>query len=811
VRSLRPTPGFTLSAILTLALGIGANVAIFSVADATAFRPPDVPRPAELVRVFTTTRDNPYGELSYPDYLDFKTRTTTLSGLAAYETLDFSFASDRRDQAQYLGGWAVSTNFFTALDARMALGRGFTTDDERVAAPVAVISHRLWDRAFSRRPDVVGAHIVLSGAEFTVVGVAPDPFGTELYFHPDVFVPLSALRLAYPSLPANLLEDRQPSWLTSVGRLRSNTSAAQAATEFTALARDLERVYPESNRGRRATVLSEITARARLDSGGEQGAIFFIAIVGLVLLLACANVANLLLSRGASRRRELALRVAIGASRWRLIRQLLLESVILSGVGTVAGLLLAAAMVSYLSTLFVIPSALPLSIDLRIDTRVLIVAGLAGVLTTGFCGLAPAWSILRIAFGQSLKATRAESFGRARISLRTSLVILQVALAVIVLVASGVLVQAFRVAQHVDPGFKRDHVLLASFNPALVRYDAARAQRFYDALLDRVRSAPGITAAGLTRYVPLGVLNGSLAVSMDRAPSDDQGRVMVAETSVDAGYWNVVRTPIVRGRVFDTSDTASSPPVAIVNETLARRFWPNQEPIGKTVTFPDLPSPTGARGVTAQIVGVAQDGKYWQLGEAPQPFIYRPLSQGRRLALTLMILAQREPTDLSSAVRAAAAAVDPAVPVFDIRTLDDLYQSRALLPSRTMSQLVAALGVSALLLSAIGLYAVIAFLAARRTYEIGIRMAIGATQGRVVRLVMRQAAILVLPGIALGMGAAFLLAPLLARPEFDFVMPHDPRVFGLVLLMTSCVTLLAAGIPARRAARVDPTIALRAE
>ena len=674
-----------------------------------------------------------------------------------------------------------------------------------------MISHRLWERTFSRRPDVVGARIVLSGAEFTVVGVAPNPFGTELYFHPDVFIPLSALRLAYPSLPPNVLDDRQRTWLTPVGRLRSNTSAAQAATEFATLARDLERAYPDSDRGRRATVLPETTARAQLDSGGAQGAIFFIAIVSLVLLLACANVANLLLSRGASRRRELALRVAIGASRWRLIRQLILESVVLSSAGTVVGLLLTVAMVSYLSTLFVIPSALPLSIDLRIDARVLLVAGLAGVLTTVFCGLAPAWSLLRIAFGQHLKSTRAESFGQVRMSLRTSLVVLQVALAVIVLVASGVLVQAFRVAQRVDPGFKSDHVLLASFNPALVRYDAAGARRFYDALLDRIRSAPGVTAAGLTRYVPLGVLNGSIAVSLDRAPLNDQGRVMVAETSVDPGYWNVVRTPIVRGRAFDTSDTASSPPVAIVNETFARRLWPNQDVIGKAVTFPDQQAPTGGRGATAQIVGVARDGKYWQLGEATQPFIYRPLSQGRRLALTLMILTSREPADLSAAVRAAAAALDPAVPLFDVRTLDDLYQSRALLPSRMMSQLVTALGVSALLLSAIGLYAVIAFLAARRTYEIGIRMAIGATQGRVVRLVMRQAAILVVPGIALGMGAAFLLAPLLERPEFDFVMPRDPLVFGLVLLMTSSVTLLAAGVPARRAARVDPTVALRAE
>lgn len=812
VRSLRRTLGFTLAAVLTLALGLGANAAIFSLSDATAFRPPDVPRPDEIVRVFSTSREIPYGEVSYPDFTDFSARTKTLSGLAAYETVDFSLASDRIGPAQYVGGWAVSANFFSVLESTMIIGRAFSADEDRAALPVAVISHRLWERTFLRKPDIVGVRLVLSGAEFSIVGVAPEPFGTELYFHPDVFIPLTTVRLTNPALPATLLQDRDRRWLTVLGRLRRGATAADAAVEFTALARDLERSYPDVNRGRRATVLPEITARARLDSGGAKGAIAFMALVGLVLLLACANVANLLLSRGASRRRELALRVAIGASRWRLLRQLLLESLVLSCAGTVMGLLLAAAMVSYLATLFVFPSALPLSIDLRLDTRMLLVTGLATIFTTLLCGLAPALPVLRAALGDRLKSSSRGLFGRVRFTLRTGLVMLQVAMSVIVLIASGVLIRAFVVARHADPGFRSDHVLLASFNPSLIRYDTPRARRFYEQLLERTRMLPGVAAVGFTRYVPLGVTNGSVSIAIDRTGSPpDANRFDTAETSVDPGYWNVIRTPIVRGRAFDATDSASSPPVAIVNETFAHRYWPGEDPIGKTVTFPEAGPATKTGGVTAAVVGVARDAKYWQLAEVPQPFIYRPIAQGRRVALTMLVLARGEPSSIASAVRDAAASVDSAVPMFDVRTFDDLYQSRALLPARMMSQLVSALGAIALLLSSVGLYGVIAFLAARRTYEISIRIAVGASPGSVVRMVLGQAAVFVLPGLALGTIAAFLLVPFLASQEFDFVTPRDPSVFALVVVLTTAVALVAAGVPARRAARVDPIAALRDE
>jgi predicted permease len=408
--------------------------------------------------------------------------------------------------------------------------------------------------------------------------------------------------------------------------------------------------------------------------------------------------------------------------------------------------------------------------------------------------------------------TPAAPLGRARPTLRTSLVVVQVALSVVVLVASGVLMRASFAAKRISPGFRTDRILLASFNPTLARYDAARSRAFYDQLLERTRAMPGVSAVGLTRYVPLGVTSASTSIAID-SPGAPDGRLRadVAETSVDPGYWSVVRTPIVRGRSFDARDGLSTPPVAIVNETLARRYWPGQDPIGKTVAFPDAIAADGAPGVLAEVVGVARDAKYWQLAEAPQPFVYRPIAQGRRVSLTMMVLGTGDPSRLAEVVRNVASSIDGTVPMFDVRTFDDLYRERALRPSRTLSQMVSALGLVAVLLSSVGLYAVLAFLTMRRTSEIGIRIAVGATRGRVLRLVLRQAAALVSPGLFIGTVGAFLLSPLLASPAFDFVVPRDPWVFALVTPLTAGVSIAAASVPARNAANVDPVVALRTE
>ena len=811
VRSLSKAPLFTLAAVATLALGIGANAALFSVSDAMALRPPDVPNPGNLVRVFTSTKDTPYGEVPYPDYQDFRRQATSVSGLVAYETADFALATTREASATYLGGWLVSANFFTVLGIEPALGRGFLPNEDIAPAPVAIISYRLWQREFGSDPTVIGREVLLSSAPFTVVGVAPERFGgTELFFHPDLFIPLSAIRTAYPNTPATILDNRAERWLTVLGRLAPGISANQAASEFSVLAGRLASNYPDTNRDRTAVVLPEMTARTRLDQGGAAGVTVILGLVGLVLLLACANVANLVLSRNAYRLRDVALRAALGATRTQLVRQLLTESVLLAFAGGGGALIVGGWAIAYLSQVIIIPSALPLWLDLRLDARVLAVTAAATFVAAILTGLVPALHTSRTSLNAVLKQ-RPDPLPR-RVTPRTALVVAQVAISVLVLVVAGLMVQASSAAQRVDPGFRRDRVLLLSFNPGLVRYDPARAGAFYQRLVERTREVPGVEAVGLTRFTPLGVNNGSLTLLIDGAHTPEgQGRVSVAETLVDPGYWRVLRTPIVHGRAFDDRDTATSPRVAVVNETFATKFWPNEDPLGKTVRIPDVQGPNGAQTLVVEVVGVAKDGKYQQLAEPTRPFIYRPVAQSRGGALTMAVLAAESPEAIVPGVRAAVAEVDANVPVFDVTTFDDLYHGRALLPSRVLAQIVSALGVLCLILASIGLYAVIAFLFARRTQEIGVRIAVGASRGHVVRMVLRQAAIFVVPGLAVGLALAAVLTPLLASPAFDFVTPGDPLVMTLATVVMTAVAFVAATFPAVRASRVDPVTALRAQ
>jgi predicted permease len=812
-RSFRNSPQFTVAAVLTLALGIGANAAMFSFADATALRPPDVPRPGELVRVFTASRDTPFGEMSYPDFLDLRAQTKTLSGLVAYETGDFALASDPREPARYLGGWLVTTNFFSILGVEPALGRGFLPqEDDEASATVAVISHRVWERDFQSAPDVIGRRVLLSGATFTIVGVAPERFGgTELYFHPEVFIPLSALRRVYPASPADPLTDRNDRMLTVLGRLPSTVSIAQAASELQVIAAGLARTYPDSNRGRALAIYPEVSARSKLDSGGATGATVILLLVALVLLLACANVANLVLARSSARARDLALRSALGATRARLVRQSLIESALLAIAGGGAGAIVAGWVLAYLSRVVIIPSALPLWVDLRLDGRVFGFTAFSTVLAAVLFGLAPALKTSMSSSVNGMLKQQPEPVTR-RLNLRTALVVLQVAISVLVLVCAGLMIRASITARGVDPGFRSDRVLLASFNPGLVQLGGTEIRDFYDRLMARMRDQPGVASVGLTRYVPLGVTNGSLRLAIDGAVlPDGQDAVSIAESVVDPGYWNVMRTPIVRGRAFTDADTQDSPRVAIINETMARTYWAGSDPIGRLVRIPDVPGPNGPETLALSVIGVAKDGRYWQLGESPQPFIYRPFSQARPGRMTMVVLSTEDtsPLALASALREAAASVNASVPLFDLRTLDDLYQSRALLPSRMMSRIVTALGVLGLVLACVGLYGVIAFLFANRTHEIGIRMAVGASPSRVLGLVLTHASVLVLPGLIAGLGLAALLTPLLVSPAFDFVTPRDPVVMTTAPLAMALVCFASAMLPARRAARVNPTQALR--
>ena len=808
VRTLRKNPGFASTAILTLALGIGANAAMFSFADATAFRPPDVPRPAELVRLFTTTKTVPYDTLSYPDYLDYRARTQSLSGLVAYSTLRMAMSRGRDEVPQLLGGAVVSGNYFSMLGVEPALGRGFRDDEDRVpgANPVVVISHGVWERYFHSDPSVIGAHVTLGGRDFAIIGVAPAAFsGTELYFHPDLYVPLSMTRDVSSGISPRFFDDRSQRSLTTVGRLKTGASVRAATTEVAALARSFEQTYPDTNRGRAAIVLPELTARARLDSGGVQGATFLLGIVGLVLLIACVNVANLTLSRAAGRSREIAVRLALGASRGRLIRQLLTESLLLGLAGGALGLLFAYWGVAYLSTIK-IPTDLPVAFDARLDQRVLLFTLATSMATGMLFGLAPAFRSTRVDLIRALKASEKTLAGRRRrpLAARDVLVGAQLAASVVLLVTAGVAIRSFVKAQRADPGFRTDHVLLVSFDPTLIHYAESQTKRFYQQIVEKTKTLPGVASVGLAQYIPLGLSSGSQFLVVDGYQMPEgQDRLSISANTVDSGYWPVMRAPIARGRAFDERDTDSSPKVIIVNETMARQYWPNQDALGKIVRLRDR------NGPAAQVIGIARDGKYVTLLEPQQPFVFLPLSQRYRAALTLVVLAKSDPAALAGPLRAAVQALDVNVPMFDVRTLNDMYQARAMLPPRLTSQLVTSLGLLGAVLAVIGLYGVVAYVTAGRTHEIGIRMAVGADRRTVLLLVLKQAAGVVIVGLVIGVGLAFVFTPALAEP-FD-INPRDATVFTLVPIALAGVALLASLVPARRAARIDPMVALREE
>ena len=805
-RSLTRTPVFAMTAVLTLAVGIGANAAMFSMADATGFRPPDVPRPGELIRIFSTSIDAPFGEVSYPDYVDFRSRVTSISGLVAYEVLDFSLARTPTDAAEYVGGAAVSGNFFSVLEVEPHLGRGFGFDDERTDARVAVLSHRLWTRSFQQDPSIVGSRIRLSGSEFVVVGVAPESFlGTEQYFHPDLYVPLRAIHSVFAGAPADLLEDRTDLWLTVVGRRRSGATMTQVNDEVAAVARALDAAYPLPGRSRGATARSEMAARAEVDRGGYQGAIVMAGLIALVLLLTSANVANLVAARTAARGHEMALRRAIGATPWRLIRLGLAESAVIATAGAIAALAVASATIAHLETMVVFQSALPIFIDLRVDGRLACFIVLASLLAGSVFGLVPAIGASRLA-GRTWQTRTATAGRHRRVGLRSAFLTVQVVVSLLVLVTAGVLIRASQAAGRVDPGFRTDRVLLASFNTGMVRYDNAKAAQYYDDILDEIRTLPGVEAAGLTRFVPMGVSSGTTSLVVDGFElPEGQDRLIVPRNVTDPAYWRVIRTPIVRGRAFDARDTGSSAPVMIVNETIAARYWPGQDPIGRTVRIPD------ASGQRVEVIGVARDAKFGALAESPRPFVYLPYSQHPSLAMTVVVLTTGDPAGLAPDVRRAAQAVDASVPMFDLRTFSDAYQWWALGPSRLMSTLVTALGLLALSVAAVGLYGVLAYLCGQRTREIGIRIAVGATPIRVAALIATHTAALVVPGLVLGLVLAFFLMPLISAPAFDFVTPREPLVFAVAVLVVASVAALAGAIPARRAARIDPTVALRAE
>ena len=838
-RALRHSPGFTFVAVTSLALAIAANVTVFALVDGLLLRPLPVADPDRLVRGYAYAVDAPsaqhYNFVSYPFYRELRQQTSgSFSGLAAVTINSFGISEpgNARGEAQRAWGYVVSGNYFDVLGVRPALGRGFLPreDEDPGAPPVLVISDGLWRRRFAADPMIVGKAVLLNGEPFTVVGVtAPGFLGTEVMFTPDAWVPV----LAYAQVRRGigLVEDRGNRWLMLVGRLRPGATLAQANAETETVARRFGVAYPVTDRGFTIRLFPEAEARPEPGLPTRFIAVLLLAVTAIVLLIACANVANLLLARGAARQREIGIRVALGAGRLRVVRQLLTESLLLAFLAGIAGVVLA-LWGRRLIALLPPPSDIPFIFAPSVGGRVLLFT-LAATLGTGLAfGIMPALSATRGDVATSIRAESTIGGGRRRARVRGALVIAQLALATVLLAGAGLFVRSLDGARRIDPGFDIRDGLTVPVDLRFIRADSARGTAVFRQVLARVRGLPGVESAALVGPTPLGwgASEEELYPQGYNPGADGRGQsVMVALAGLD--YFRTMGIPILEGRDFtraeaepeaaqkastdtrsDTSlrgpQSAVSPEPVLINQTFARRFWPGEAPLGKTVRLDSL------SGQLAQVIGVVKDGKYRQLGEPPRAYLYRPFPRVWYPSMELVVRAKPTGPEESGAalfapVRREVAAVDPAIPLSGMVTITQ-HMGRSLLPARVGASIIGAVALLALALASVGLYGVIAYAVTQRTREIGVRMALGARAADVLGMLLGQGMRLAAVGVLIGVALALLAARGIAEILYG-VSPWDAATFVVVTGTLVGVALLATYVPARRATRVDPMVALRGE
>lgn len=801
LRILAKSPGFTAVVVLSLALGIGANTTIFSLINAALFKPlPRVKEPDRLVWFRAPA--------SYPDYEDFRDQNDVFSGISSLSgTREISLSRD--GQPELVKGEFVSANYFSVLGVDVSTGRAFLPEEDRIAdaQPVVVLSHGLWRRRFGGDPNLIGGSVNLNGLSFTVIGVAPPGFvGAEVHIPRDLWAPMAI----YPRLPPagkgatdpNPLRNRGMYWLNLVARLKPGVTRVQAQAAMTAIVARLPQERYDQTIDERLRAVELLTVSGGLDPRDRAGALpisgLLQAIVSLVLLTACANIAGLLLARSSLRRREIGIRQALGASRARIIQQLLTESLLLSLLGALAGLLVAAWARDLLISL---SGATPIAaLDLSLDYRVLSFTFSASLLAGLTFGLAPALQASKPDLIPALK-NEAAGKGYRRSRLRNAFVVSQTALSVVLLIGSGLFIRSLQNAQTIDPGFKVEGALIATLDPGLLRYGEEQGQEFFRQAVERVGALPGVESASLMDFVPLGLRFAQHDVFVEGR--NGSRAVSTGFNTVGPRYFQTMGIPVRRGREFTTQDRTGALPVVMLNETLARRLWPGEDPIGKRLRL------GGPSDPEAEVIGVARDGKYATLGENARPYIYRPLLQSYASRMTLVVRTTGNPETLSAAVREQIHSLDPNLPVAQIKTLAERVEF-ALFPARLGAALLGAFGLLALGLAATGVYGVIAYSVSQRAQEFGIRMALGADGADVRRLVLREGLKVALIGVTVGL-ALSLAATRLTTGFLYGVGANDPLTFVGVALLLTAVALLACYLPARRATKVDPMIALRYE
>jgi predicted permease len=803
VRLLRKSPLFTLTAALSLAIGIGANTMIFSVASALLLRPlPGLSQPERLVDLGRTTGGEGFDTVSHPYYRSVREQATMVDIYAYREPMAMSLGG--RDTADRVFGTIVSANYFNVLGTQSVYGRMLNDGDDRTFGghPVTVISHELWERRFDSDPNIVGQSILLNSQPFTVVGIAPRGFQGTTVLRSDVWVPISMTGVAIPLNPIGL-DSRQAEWLTMGGRLRDGATIQQAQAEMNAIASGLQREFPQEYGDRGVVVATSALIPGRIDIVAAFMGLLM-AIVGLVLLIACVNVAGMMLARAATRRREIAVRLAVGAGRGRLIRQLMIEAVVLFAVGGAIGVVLSRWLTSLL--LGVLPALpIPIGLDTPTDWRVLSFALLLSLATALLSGFAPA---LQASGANLVPALKTEGMdpGPSKLRLRSAFVVGQITMSLLLVIAAGLFLRALQHAASLQPGFNQDRVDVLTFDLSIGGYNQQTGRPFVRDLLQRISASPGVESA--TASVDLPLDGGNMGLGSIQLPGvpQDEGHVNADWNVVEPGFFQTLQLRLVRGRDFAASDTLTSPRVAIVNEAFARRAWPNQDPIGRELLTEIGPGRNGRQTLT--IVGLTIDAKLMSLNETVTPYIYVPLSQHYMSSMSILVKRTGDASAIPH-VRALLREMSPNLPLTVALPLSDVT-AIGLVPQRVVAAIAGSLGIVGLVLAAIGIYGVTAYAVSRRTREIGIRVALGADEGRVLRLVLGQGLVLAGIGVAIGVVLAGLGSSLLESLLYG-VRGLDPLTFGAASLLFAIVTLIATYIPARRAARIDPMVALRAE
>ena len=813
LRVLRWNPGFTALAVTSLAIGIGFNAAMFSAVDALLFRPLPIHRPDRIVDVYTRGGDgDTFATNSYPDYLDFKSRSRVFDDMAGYSP---AIAAVKAGERSVLAlGEVVTGNYFSVLGVPAALGRTLLPDDDRPGAPRAVvISHRTWQRDYGRDPQVLGRTIHIHGEPYTIVGVMPSSFtGLVPMLRAEMWLPVAwveevepaGIQDTVPSPTGNTrVERRGQRWMFIKARLKDDETFERANANIQLIATQLAAEHPKTNTNRPAIVAENVRIHPQGDAMIKPIAAGLMIGIGLVLLIACANVANMLLARASGRWREIGVRLAMGASRGRLIRQLLTESVVLAICGAAAGVGVAAFLLLLIDRMR-LPITIPITLNLQLDARVLFfttsIATLAGLIA----GLAPALRATRLNLATDLKGevAGAKAAGR-RWTLRDGLVALQTAVTLVLLVAAALLVRSVFEAHRVDLGFQTEGLVAVGSELSLIGYTEEKASRLYEQVYERVRSLPGVVSAARTVRQPLAInYNRNSVFFADRHGPETQG-TPIAATWVSSTYFATLGVPLLRGRNFTSADTASSPNVAIVTDAFARRYWPNGDALGTRFRTRSFDGPE------FEIVGVVADYKVETVGEAPTPYIHYALTQRSFTGEVLMARTTLESDAIIAGIRREIFALEPSAVVIESLTMERQVDA-TLLPARLAAHTIGLVGIVATALAAIGLYGVIAYTVARRTREIGIRMALGAQPGTVLRMIMGQGLGIMLVGLTIGAILGAIAARAIASGLYG-VGAADVTAWAGAIAVLFSAALLANFLPARRAARVNPSVALRTE